>query len=138
MNLVVKHVPVSLVHRLWPVIEPFIADAAKKDGGTEYTVDQIKLLVANGSWLLLVAADDEQTIHGAATVNFINYPNERIAFVTAIGGKLITNENTFAQLQEVCRANGATKIQGLARESIARLWHKFGFSQRAIMVEYKL
>ena len=51
--------------------------------------------------MLLVATDDNAEIHGAATVSFINYPNDRVAFVTAIGGKLVTSPETFAQMSHV-------------------------------------
>ena len=77
-------------------------------------------------------------IHGAATVSFISYPNDRVAFVTAIGGKLVTSPDTFKQMSDIFKANGATKIQGVAKEAIARLWKRFGFEEKAILVEVKL
>jgi len=33
---------------------------------------------------------------------------------------------------------GATRIRGVARESIARLWKRYGFEERYILVEAKL
>lgn len=138
MILTVRPVPYEAVQQAWPLVAPFIESARVKSSNTEYTTDQIRLLVSNGSWLLLVAVDENNDLHGAATVNFINYPNERVAFVTAIGGKLVTNADTFSQLSAIAKAHGATKIQGAARESVARLWERFGFEQSAILVEYKL
>ena len=91
-----------------------------------------------GDWMLLVATDENKEIQGAATVNFINYPASRVAFVTAIGGKLITSPDTFAQMSSIFKANGATKIQGMAKESVARLWKRFGFEDKATLVETKL
>ena len=38
----------------------------------------------------------------------------------------------------VLKANGATKIQGIAKEAVARLWKRFGFEEKAILVEVKL
>jgi len=35
-----------------------------------------------------------------ATVSFANYPKNRVAFITLIGGKLISNQDTFAQLMQ--------------------------------------
>lgn len=138
MNLFIKPVPLQYVHQTWPLVEEYIRSAETKAGATEYNLDHIKAYVASGAWSLLVVVDENDGVHGALTVNFINYPNARVAFVTAIGGKLVTNEDTVKQLQDVCRANGATKIQGLARESVAKLWAQHGFSQRAILVEYTL
>jgi len=41
-------------------------------------------------------------------------------------------------MSDIFKANGATKIQGVAKEAIARLWKRFGFEEKAILVEYKL
>jgi hypothetical protein len=137
MILTIKPVPVSSFHQAWPLVEEFLEEALKW-GEDDYTKDQAKALLAQGSWLLLVAVDEEQVVHGAASVNFINMPNDRVAFVTAIGGKLISNKDTYAQLCEVLKGFGATKIQGAARESIARLWSRYGFKERYIIVEAKI
>jgi hypothetical protein len=90
----------NYVHQTWPLVKPFIEEAMQKGGdfpdwAAGYTVDHIQLFVVSGQWLLLVAIDEENIIHGAATVSFINYPLHRVAFVTAIGGKLISNQETF-------------------------------------------
>lgn len=133
----VQHVPLEFVHQVWPSVEGFIA-SANAYGADDYTLDQIKLLVGSGQWLLLVASDEENKIQGAATVVFQNYPNDRIAFVTFIGGKLISSKQTYEQMVGILKANGATKIQGAARESIARLWKRYGFYERHIIVETKI
>jgi len=137
MSLSVKTVPVELVHQTWPLVEGFLAEALKW-GEDDYTKEQAKALLAQGNWLLLVVVDEENKIHGAVSVNFINMPNDRIAFITALGGKLISNKDTHAQLCQVLKGYGATKIQGAARESVARLWHRYGFEERYIIVEAKI
>jgi hypothetical protein len=130
----IQHVALEHVQQVWPSVEGFIA-SANEYGGDDYTLDQIRLFVGTGQWLLLVASDEENKIHGAATVVFQNYPNHRIAFVTFIGGKLISSKETFGQLVQILKASGATKIQGAARESIARLWKRYGFYERHVIVE---
>ena len=120
MNLTVKSVSTQYFHQTWPLVEHFIADALKW-GEDDYTVEQAKAYLAKGDWLLLVAVDEENNVHGAAAVNFINMPNDRIAFIVAIGGKLISNKDTYEQMTALFKGHGATKIQGAARESIARL-----------------
>jgi hypothetical protein len=87
---------------------------------------------------LLVATDDSNQVHGAATVSFANYPKNRVAFITLIGGKLISNKDTFEQMSNILRHAGATKIQGMARPAIARLWKRYGFEERTTLVEVKL
>lgn len=133
----IQHVPVEFVQQVWPSVEGFIT-SANEYGGDDYTLEQIRLYVGTGQWLLLVASDEENKIHGAATVNIYNMPNDRIAFITFIGGKLISSHDTFEQMVRILKAYGATKIQGAARESIARLWKRYGFIERHIIVETRI
>jgi len=133
----IQHVPLEFVQQVWPSVEGFIA-SANEHGGDDYTLDQIRLLVGSGQWLLLVASDDENKIHGAATVFFQNYPNHRVAFITFIGGRLISSQDTYGQMRMILKSRGATKIQGMARPSIARLWKRYGFDDVAALVENKI
>jgi hypothetical protein len=133
----IQPVPLELVHQVWPKVEGWIEDAILYGGG-DYTLDQIQLLVSNGSWLLLVATDGPDLFYGAATVSFSNMPNDRVAFITFIGGKLISSQDTFKQLINILKAHGATKIQGAARESVARLWRRYGFEERHVIVEKRI
>lgn len=137
MSLIVQPVPVAYFHQTWPLVEKFIGDALSW-GGDDYTLDQVKNLLARGDWLLVVAADETNGIHGASAINLFNMPNDRVAFVVAIGGKLISNQDTFKQFSNLLKSYGATKIQGAARESIARLWTRYGFKERYRIVEAKI
>ena len=137
MKLITHPVAINFTNQTWPLVEKYIVEA-QKYSGDDYTLDQIKLYVNTGVWMLVVVVDEANVIHGAATVNFINYPNDRVAFVTYIGGKLISSQDTFTQFKNVLKASGATKIQGAAREAIARLWHRYGFEERYIIVETKI
>ena len=137
MNLSIRHVPIEYVNQAWPLVEKFI-ESAQEYCGDDYTVSQVKVYVSSGQWLLVVAVDDEGAIHGAATISFLNYPNDRVAFITFIGGKLISNKDTFGQFKNLLKANGATKIQGAAREAIARLWSRYGVEERYRIVETKI
>lgn len=133
----VQHVPLEWVNRTWDMVEGYVQAALEHAKG-DYTVDQVKSLVAQGTWMLLVATDDENKIHGAAVVNFYNRPNDRVAFVVTIGGKLITSKDTFEQLKGYLTAMGATVLEGTARESTARLWARYGFSEKYRIVGVKL
>jgi hypothetical protein len=137
MNLTIQPVGVAYFHQTWPLVEGFLAEALKW-GEDDYTVEQAKGMLARGDWLLVVAVDEENTIKGAAAVNFFNMPNDRVAFVIAIGGKLISNQDTYKQFSALLKSYGATKIQGAAREAIARLWTRYGFKERYRIVEARL
>ena len=103
----------------------------------DYTIEQAKTLVVMGHWTLIVAVDDAG-IQGAATVSFSNRPNDRVAFITTIGGKLISSPETFEQLKVLLGSVGATYIEGAARESIARLWSRYGFEEKYRIVGVKI
>ena len=89
--------------------------------------------------MLLVGLNEEDVIQGVASVQWLNYPNARIAYITAIGGKLITSKENHQELVNWVRAMGGTKIQGYARESVARLWkQRIGYTPAHITMELEL
>lgn len=137
MTLSIQPVNVAYFHQTWPLVEGFLADALKW-GEDDYTVEQAKDFLSRGEWLLVVAVDEQNAVLGAAAVNFFNMPNDRVAFVIAIGGKLISSQDTYKQFSALLKSYGATKIQGAAREAIARLWTRYGFKERYRIVEAKL
>lgn len=131
--MIVQVVPIQYIHQLWAQVSGYIEDALQYADG-DYNIDQVKVYLTNGSWQLLVFNDNEK-IQGAITVTYANYPNDRVAFITAIGGKGISDKDSYQNFCNVLKANGATKIQGAARESVARLWRRLGFKNKHIIVE---
>jgi len=129
----IQHVPVAFAAQTWGLVQDFLAESQQYAQG-DYTLDQIQMYVCTGQWLLLVATDDAQKLCGAMTVEFINKPSKRVAFVTGTGGKFIINEETFKQLENICRANGATTIECAARDSVAKLLVRFGFTEKYIIL----
>jgi hypothetical protein len=143
MSLVIRPVEVNYISQIWSRVEPFLNDALAKDSEVPdwsdcYNIHHVQGFVTSGQWLLLVAIDDKNEIHGAATVTFSNYPMNRIAFVTLIGGHLVSNSETFEQLRNLLKSYGATKLQGYGRPAIVRLWKRYGFEPRTTLVEVKL
>lgn len=137
MTITVRPVPVDYVSQTWPLVKGFVSKAHEHGGG-DYSLDQIKMHLALGTWLLLVAVDDENRIHGAMTVSFINYPNDRVAFVTSTGGKKICTEDSLRQMKEIVRGLGATKIQAGGRPAMVRMLGRLGFKERYTVVETKI
>jgi hypothetical protein len=137
MTLIVKHVSVEHFHPTWLLVEDLFLKASEYSTG-DYTIDQIKALLANGSWVLLVATDEENVIHGVATIHFYNMPNYRVGFITVTAGKAIVNEDVYGQICSFIKANGATRVQCAARESAARLYKQVGMKERHIIMETKL
>lgn len=140
MDIHVSSVPLRLVAQTWPDAEPFIKsglDMGQVDF-EDYTIDQAKAMVLQGYWHLVVGYDDTGKIHGAAAIEMINRANDRVAFVVSIAGKMIASNSSFDQLASVLKAFGATSIEGAARESIARLWKRFGFKTKYAVVGMRI
>lgn len=132
----VQHVPIEWVPRTWPLVEKYIADALEYCKG-EYTPEQIQVLLSTGQRLLIVVVDNE-VIHGCLVLELFNRPSTRVAHITAIGGKLISSKDTVAQLKDLVASFGATSLEGAARESVSRLWRRYGFEEKYRIVGVKL
>jgi hypothetical protein len=132
----IQHVNLEYVNQVWPKVEDYIKWAL--DYQTDYTVEHVKTFIVTGAWTLVVAVDEAGEIKGASAIQFFNRPNDRVAFVVSMGGKLITNKETFQQFSDLLKAFGATAIEGAARESIARLWKRYGFEEKYRIVGAKL
>jgi hypothetical protein len=133
----IQHVPLQHAAQTWELVQEHLAESQVHAKG-DYSLEQIKLYVLTGQWMLLVSTDDDNKICGAMTVDFANRPNQRVAFITGASGKAIINEDTFKQLENICRVNGATKIECAARDSVSRLLGRFGFNKKYTILEVLL
>jgi hypothetical protein len=132
----VEYVPLEWVTRTWDGVKDYIATAIELGKG-EYTIDQIRAYVSQGHWDMLVAVDGG-VIQGVATVHVYNRPNDRVAFITSAGGKMISNEETFSQVKSYAASKGATVIECAARDSAARLFTRLGLEEKYRILGVKL
>ena len=120
----------------WPLVKDWL-EAGLAHGAGEYNVDQLKVMIQRGDNTLVLMLDDDKPV-GACTVAFENFPNARIAFVTSIGGKGLSDLGLLESFSEWCRNMGCTSIRGAVRPAVAALVKIFGFEQRYIIVEHQL
>jgi hypothetical protein len=135
MTIKVQVVPVHLVHQTWPLVEHYIADALKW-GDDDCSPEQLKVHVAGGSCQLLIYVS-ETSICGAAVIRLFNNDNDRIAAFLAIGGKGISGVEEYNQVEQIVKNMGATRIQGVGRKSIVRLWSRLGFKEKYTLFDKK-
>ena len=133
----IEQIPPQHLHTVWPLVSDWLAAALVHSGG-EYNIDQLKLMLSRGEQCLHVFLNDDEKPVGALTVSFENHPNARIAFITAIGGRGLSNETFLAQFCDWCRGMGCTHIRGASHPSAAQWAKIFGFKQRYIIVEHTL
>jgi hypothetical protein len=134
--LKVQTVGIEYITQIWSNVAPFIERAVQYTN--DYNLDQIKVFLTTGAWLLLVAVDDLQQIHGVATIAFHNGANDRTAIITALGGKQVVNQNIFDQVCKIVRGMGATRVQVYTRDSAIRLYEKVGLKKKATLMEIKI
>jgi hypothetical protein len=132
----IQHVETNYVNQIWPRVEEYIASALEYQ--TDFTLDHVKLYLTSGQWALIVAVSEDGFIQGAAAIQFFNRPNDRVAYVVAMGGKLITGQDTYLQFSDLLKAFGATYIEGASRETAARLWQRYGLQEKYRIVGAKL
>jgi hypothetical protein len=134
-----QHVPVEHVHTVWSKVEGYIADAiSNQKGQPDYTLEQVKTFITMGNWMLAVITDNDNNIKGAGVINFFNRPNDRVAFVLYVGGRMIANKDMHTQLCALCKSFGATKIECAANEVASRLWRKLGFEEKYRIAEVSI
>ncbi len=133
--MIVQFVEPTLVITIWEQVKPYIEKALEHTD--DYNADQVKVFLVNGSWSLLVVADAEK-IHGVLTVSVENGVNHRTAMITTISGKGIINKEAISQFVNLLKANRITRLQGYARDSLVRLYQRFGLEKKANLVEFKL
>lgn len=134
--MIIQHVPLNLVAQVWPQAKEHIAKGLEH--ATTYSINHAEVFLANGSWVLLVAVDNENAITGAYAVAFQNEPASRTAFIVSAAGTGLASQAAFDQVKSIARGMGATKIQALARESAARLYKRVGLQAKATLMEIKL
>lgn len=138
MNMELKVIPPQLIPQMWDQMRPYFQSAYEEAGVTEYGTAETLTFLTQGHWAAVGFFDKSGKMHGALGLTMHAYPNERVAFVTAIGGRKITNKENWEQLKAICRHYGASKLQAYSRESVARLWQRLGFTNRTILVEATL
>ena len=137
MAITVQSVPLQYINATLPHVEKFLAASVAYSDG-ELTLDAAKVFLTQGMWDLIVAVDDDNTIHGMVTVQYFNRIDHRVAFITNIGGRLLAKPELFSQLVDILKSNGATCIEGSVRESLMRLWARLGARKKAISIQIAL
>ena len=129
-------VPTNQVKRFWYLAEPLLQKAIEKGNG-EFTTGQLKLLVTQGQQQLLLAMEKD-ICHSATTVQWVNYPNDRVAYITYLGGKDI--KEVADEFKEWVRQNGGTSIHCSTKyESIAKLLiNKHGYCKKYQLLELRV
>ena len=126
------------IYNVWEDVKEYL-NASINVSTHDCTIEQLKMLLVRGEQTLLVSVNNDSKINGAMTVEFINYPNNRVMHITALGGNGIVNDETFSQVESWAKMQGATKASAWAQEAQARLYKiKSNFNTVRYVVEKDL
>lgn len=131
------HVPPERLDEVWPEAAVVLGKAVNCSEG-EFDLGQLRMLVTQGLGTLLVAERGGKLV-GAAVVEFVQYPNYRVANVIALAGQgLSADKESAKRLAAWAKSRGATKLQAFCSPSRTRLFSRFGFSKRYDVVRLDL
>ena len=131
------HIHPSQLPAIWPVAAPLLQKAIDLEP-TAITIEQVELSLRQGNVHLLVWEEPEVGITGAVTVEFMDYPRERIAHVNLMGGKGIVRDYVFEEAKKWMRSFGATQAQCWARGTLVQMYEKMGMENTHQVMRVKL
>jgi len=123
--------------QVWTVVAPLLQKAIDLEPSA-LTIEQAEYSIRTGKSHLLVWAEPDVGITGAVTVEFIDYPRERIAHVNLMGGKGIVRDHVFEEAKNWMRSFGATKAQCWARGTLVQMYEKMGMENTHQVMRIKL
>ena len=123
--------------QVWPIAAPLLQKAIDLEPEM-ITIEQVEYLVRTGKTFLLVWEEPNVGITGAVTVDFMDFPRERIAHVNLMGGKGIVRDHVFEEAKQWMRTYGATKAQCWARGTLVQMYEKMGFENTHQVMRIKL
>lgn len=127
----------SELPQVWPIAAPLLQKAIDLEPEA-LTIEQVEYSVRTGRIFLLVWEEPAEGITGAVTVEFIDYPRERVAHVNLMGGKGIVRTHVFEEAMQWMRSFGATKAQCWARGSLVQMYEKMGMENTHQVMRIKL
>lgn len=124
MNL--QLVPHTHIDTVWPTVAPLLAQACtSKAACGEITIEQMRMAIVEKVKHLVVALEGE-VIVGAGTIEFLQYPQKRVALISALGGRGLCDQAAFDTVKEWCKSMGASELRVYAKDAQFRLFARVG------------
>jgi hypothetical protein len=119
------HIDPRFLDKVWVEVGPVLAEAVATNKG-EHTLDQLRAEIAYGGSHLLVYQVGE-TVKGAATISFKQYPNYRTAWVSYMAGH--DTADALPLLKQWAAEHGASHLECLCGAGQAKLFEQRGFTE---------
>ena len=123
--------------QVWPVAAPLLQKAIDLDPDLN-KIEMIEYAVRTGRTFLLVWDEPGEGITGAAAVDIVDYPMERVAHGNLMGGKGIVRPHVIEELYKWMRLHGATTAQLWAKGTLVNMYEKLGLQVTHQVMRIKL
>jgi hypothetical protein len=123
--------------QVWPVVAPLLQRAIDLDPDLN-KIEMVEYAVRTGRTFLLVWEEPGEGITGAAAVDLIDYPMERVAHGNLMGGKGIVRPHVIEELYKWMRLHGATTAQLWAKGTLVNMYEKLGLQVTHQVMRIKL
>ena len=123
--------------QVWPIAAPLLQRAIDLDPDLN-KIEMVEYAVRTGRTFLLVWEEPGEGITGAAAVDIIDYPLERVAHVNLTGGKAIVRPHVIEELYKWMRLHGATTAQLWAKGTLVNMYEKLGLQVTHQVMRIKL
>ena len=123
--------------QVWPVAAPLLQRAIDLDPDLN-KIEMIEYAIRTGRTFLLVWEEPGEGITGAAAVDIIDYPMERVAHGNLMGGKAIVRPHVIEELYKWMRLHGATTAQLWAKGTLVNMYEKLGLQVTHQVMRIKL
>ena len=130
----IRYVNVWELDAVWPHAEKYIQDGLEYSRG-EMNASQARYAITMNLAELFVC-EDEHGINGAVLVNFVNYPNYRVAHISSLGGKGVMHN--FDDLKALLKRAGASYVDAQCRDSVMRMTEKYNMKKICNVVRCEL
>ena len=121
------HILPHQLPQVWAKAAPLLQKAIDLEPDL-ITIEQVEYSVRTGRTFLLVWEEPGEGVTGAVTVEFIDYPRERVAHVNLMGGKGVVRDYVFDEAKDWMKSFGATKAQCWAKGSLVQMYEKMGMT----------
>jgi hypothetical protein len=122
---------------VWPIAAPLLQRAIDLDPDLN-KIEMIEYAVRTGRTFLVVWDEPGEGITGAAAIDIIDYPMERVAHGNLMGGKAIVRPHVIEELYKWMRLHGATTAQLWAKGTLVNMYEKLGLQVTHQVMRIKL
>ena len=123
--------------QVWPVAAPLLQRAIDLDPDLN-KIEMVEYAVRTGRTFLVVWEEPGEGITGAAAIDIIDYPMERVAHGNLMGGKAIVRPHVIEELYKWMRLHGATTGQLWAKGTLVNMYEKLGLEVTHQVMRIKL